>query len=396
MSEQGNRIFSVAVTVIALWYVLLCSLHLVQQRPLWNDEYAVFESVKNYAAKEMFGQPLMAVQVFPRLYLFLIQQFAKCFDFSLWSLRLPSFICMMAAFGLWLKIGREVIKDRWQYLTFVGAWPASGMLLYYSAELKQYSMDTLCAALYIFFLLRQQKLSQENTRRYRVFLVVLPVLGLLSYPAFILAMIPLYNLVLSTLRDRSRWKDFSLYAAALLVSLALSYCLDMRWRHAPVVTQGFGDYFISFASAGEFFKTFGEGMNNLFSRWFVEYPKYFKSIARIFIGFGFIQLFAGFLIDRKKDGGFVRSFGVTAFVLFLGLFAVGCLQKYPFTVPRTSLFYAPVVLCLTARGIALANIVHPYFYRFILGLYFVFLGFLIVMQSILAFWGRLSYYPTLW
>jgi len=56
----------------------------------------------------------------------------------------------------------------------------------------------------------------------------------------------------------------------------------------------------------------------------------------------------------------------------------------------------PVVLYLTAKGIGLAGVVHPIFYRFILGLYFVFLGFLIVMQSILAFWGRLSFFPTLW
>ena len=170
----------------------------------------------------------------------------------------------------------------------------------------------------------------------------------------------------------------------------------MRLRSTTVVTTGYSDYFMSFASFGEFFRTLGEGVNNLFSRWFVEYPKYFKSLTRIFTGFALIYMFTGYFKNRKKEDYFLYSIETAAFVLFLGMFFLGCLRKYPFTVPRTSLFYAPIVLYMTARGIDLAARVHPYFYRFILGLYFVFLGFLIVMQSCLAFRGRLSFYPTLW
>lgn len=393
---KKRRLFSLGITIIAVWYVLLCSLHLMQQRPLWNDEYAVFESVENYSVKQIFGQKLMAVQVFPRLYLFGIQQFSKIFDFALWSLRLPSFLCMMAAFFLWVRIARHTLKDPWQHLAFVAAWPASGLLLYYSAELKQYSMDTLCAAVFILFLLHQNDLKSKNQKRYLLSLLFLPMLGLLSYPVYIIAMIPLYNLVLASIKDKASFKYACVYGGSLAIFMTLSYFFDMRFRHAAVVTEGFGDYFISFASFGEFFRSLGEGVNNLFSRWFVEYPKYFKSITRIFVGFGLIQLFYGFLKHKKEAGGFVVSMNTIPFMLFLGMFAVGCLQKYPFTVPRTSLFYAPVVLWMTAKGIHLARLVHPYLYRFIFTLYFLFLGFLIIMQSILAFSGRLSFYPTLW
>ena len=396
MLKRELKISLVIVFIIAGWYIFLCSLHLFQQRPLWNDEEAIFRNVESYSAEEMFNEPLMAAQVFPRVYLFLIQQFSRAFDFSLFSLRLPSFICMMAAFLLWLKIASYGIKDRWQYLAFVCSWPASGMLLYYSAELKQYSMDTLLVGIIILFLYHQKNLQQEKSKRYMLFLIVLPAFGMLSYPAFIAAMIPLYNLILSSLRERENRKYLCAYGLSLLVFLAASYFFDMRLRSAAVVNRGYADYFMSFATFGEFFRSLGEGVNNLFSRWFVEYPKYFKSLTRIFTGFGLIYMFYGHFKNRKKEKYFLYSIETIAFVLFLGMFMVGCLRKYPFTVPRTSLFYAPIVLYMTVRGIELASWIHPYLYRFILGLYFVFLGFLIVMQSHLAFFMKLTFYPTLW
>ena len=344
----------------------------------------------------MFGEPLGAFQVFPRVYLFIIQQFAKAFDFSLWSLRLPSFLCMMTGFVLWLKIARYGIKDPWQYLAFVCSWPASGMLLYYSAELKQYSMDVLAAAVFIFFLYHQERLQKNGRGRYAAVLALLPALGLFSYPAFFLALIPLYNLFRSAIKERPCRRYLAIYGLSLSTFLALSYSFDMRLRPVAEVSAGFSDYFVSFASWGEFFRSLGEGVNNLFSRWFVEHPKYFKSITRIFTGFALIYLFYGFFKYRNKEGGYVRALETAAFVLFIEMFLVGCLQKYPFTVPRTSLFYAPVVLYMTVRGIGLAGRLHQYFHRLILGLYFIFLGFCIVMQTLIAFGGRLSFYPAFW
>ena len=206
MVKQGSKVFTLAIFIIAVWYIFLCSLHLFYQRPLWNDEEAVFRSVENYSPAQMFSEPLAAFQVFPRAYLFLIQQFSSAFDFSLWSLRLPSFICMMATFLLWLKVASYGIKDQWQYFAFVCSWPASGMMLYYSAELKQYSMDTLLVAIFLLFLYHQKELQRGKSGRYMLILALLPALGMFSYPAFIAAMIPLYNLLLASWREKENRK----------------------------------------------------------------------------------------------------------------------------------------------------------------------------------------------
>jgi len=396
MIKHQGKVFSSFIFCIVVWYIILCLLHLFQQRPLWNDEEVVFRSIEHYSAQQIFGEPLIASQVFPRVYFFVIQQFSKAFDFSLWSLRFPSFICMITGFFLWLKIARNSFKDRWQYLAFVLSWPASGMLLYYSAELKQYSMDVLVASVFILFLCHQKDLHRQKSRCYMLALLCLPILGMFSYPGFLCAALPFYNLVLYSLKDRSSIKYLGGYLFSLAVFFILSYYFDMRWRQADLYSSIFADHFISFASIGSFFTSLGEGVNNLFSRWFIERPKFFKPLARIFVGFGLIYLFYGFFKNRKNERGLLHSLELIAPALFAVMFLVGCLQKYPFSVPRTSLFFAPVVLYLTAKGIGLASVVHHFFYRFILGLYFVFLGFLIVMQSILAFWGRLSFFPTLW
>jgi len=280
MTLSTNRTLSILIVIICGWYLVLCTKHYFNQRPLWNDEEAVLESVQEYSPNQMFSQPLMAFQVFPRCYLFLIQQFSKQFDYHLLSLRFFAFLFMLSAFGVWLKIAKYEFREPFAYLTFVLSWCASAVLIYYSAELKQYSLDVFAASLFILFVYHQQRL-QEHTNKwlYPIILILLPVFGLFSYPAFIMAMIPLYNLFIYGLRDRKRFKYFSIYSVSLIIVLLTSYFIDMRYRHLSVVSEGFADYFISFKSAEEFFKTFGEGVSNLFLRWFAQLPKIVKKMC---------------------------------------------------------------------------------------------------------------------
>ncbi len=125
-----------AVFAVSIWYVILCAAHLFSGRPLWNDEECVFRSIQTFGAYQMFHEPLRSLQVFPRVYLFLIQAFSRLFDFSLVSLRFFSFIAMLAAFFVWQKIARRELAGKLSYLTFVVSWCASAVLIYYSAELK--------------------------------------------------------------------------------------------------------------------------------------------------------------------------------------------------------------------------------------------------------------------
>ena len=124
--------------ILVTWYVTLAAAHYFNQRLMWNDEACVFESIQYFEPLQMFTTQLRAVQVFPRVYLFLIQQFSGLFDFHLLSLRFFSFVAMLTAFWFWLKLARPLLKADSAYWTYLFSWAASVPLVYYAAELKPY------------------------------------------------------------------------------------------------------------------------------------------------------------------------------------------------------------------------------------------------------------------
>ncbi len=386
-----------AIAVGIAWYLLLCLLHYLSDRPLWNDEACVFQSIQAFRPHEFFTQNLLAYQVFPRLYLLLIQKISQLFDFHLWALRFPSFVCMLAAFFVWLKIASYELKNRIEYLTFVLCWSASAVLIYYSAELKQYSLDVLASALYLGFLYHQEKLENSpKASRYLWVLILLPGLVLFSYPAYLFALLPLYNLFLSVQHNRRRLRFLMTYLSSFLVFGLLSYSFDIRLRPIAAVTHGFGDYFVSFNSVGEFLKTTGEGTMNLLSRWFVERPKILKYIGVFFVMGGFLRMFYGFFLHIKKDCYRLKSIHTVALVIFVELFILGALKKYPFTVPRTSLFFCPVVLFLTVKAIADLKGLKPLWGRILQGAFLYYLIFVSLGISFFVFNKALTYRPELW
>ncbi len=385
------------IILAILWYLLLCVLHLLSLRPLWNDEDCVFKSIAAFSPRDFFTKPLAAFQMFPRVYLFLIQQIAKPFQFSLLVLRLPSFLCMLAGFFCWLKIASYELKEKLDYLTFILCWSASVVLIYYAAELKPYSMDVLVASLFILFLYHQQRLEiQEKRWKYFFVLAGLPALVMFSYPAYVFVVLPLYNLLNSVKKDKKNIGLLGTYAGAVLTFGILSYHFDMRLRPVKELTQGFNDYFISFASRGEFLKTFGEGTMNLLSRWFVERPKILKEIGVFFVMPFFLKTLIGFFRNFKKDQFRIKSIHTLALIVFAELFILGAFKKYPFTVPRTSLFFCPIVLLLTVKGIADLKDWNIHLYRLVLGGFIYFLFFVGLGISFFVFAGQLSFRPVLW
>ncbi len=335
------------LTLLAIgWYLLLATVHYFYQRPLWEDEGYIFNNLHDLTAVQIFHQPLVNLQQFPRVYLVLMQWFSSVFHFSLLALRFLPFICMVGAFLVWLRLAREGLAKESQRLTFVLCWAASIPLVYYAAELKQYSMDVLAAALFLLFLSHQPSLRQRPGR-YLPVLILLPCLGLFSYPVFFMMVFPLINII----RLGGRWqRDLCIYALACLAVVVFVYWFDVRIGHGARLREYWHDYFISYDSVGEFFRTFTEGVNNLISRWFAEKPKWIRGASRFFMAFGLWQLLAGFWKSFKKDGYIFTSVQTIALIVFIEMVILGSLQLYVFTVPRTALFFCPILLFLAVQG----------------------------------------------
>lgn len=361
---------------LAVWYVSVCVAHYTYQRPLWNDELAVYDSIRDFKPHQFFSQPLQTTQVFPRVYLFLIQCFAGLFNDSLLSLRFFAFVAMLAAFALWQNIARRELKTPAEQLTFMLCWVASVPLIYYSAELKQYSMDVLLAGVCVWFLGHQHSIRSSSQTRYVLALTLLPIAVFFSYPAYFFLPLIFWNLWLEGRDDPSRRRHIAIYLLSLGVCVTLSYLLDIRHRPVKDVTAGFSDYFIQMDSIGHFFQSLGEGVNNLFSRWFVELPKVFRRVGRMFMLFGLVYMFAGFAAGIKGSRWRLNSVPTIALAVFGGIALAGVLQKYPFGVPRTALFLCPMILILTIKGIASTRHLNRYVYYVVHG---AFVGYLAVV-----------------
>ncbi len=360
---------------ICFLFILLCTVHFLRGRPLWLDELEVLRSVKFNGTTDFFTHQLQGGQVFPRVYLFFIQKIAQIFDLSVWSVRLLSFVSMLLAFSIWLRVGRLALKDNTQYLVFLFCWASSIPLIYYSAELKQYSMDVLVSGIFTWFLYRQENLVKELIhRKYTMLLMALPLLGFLSYPAFLFMLFPLYNLFMVPNKSREQLGQMGLYVMVLIFVLVTIYCIDLRTAKATADTQGFSDYILSFQSIPEFFKTLGEGIMNLFSRWFTEKPKFFKKIGIFFMFLGILYIPWVFFRQFKKNYRQISSVEILAFLLFLELAFLGAMKKYPFIVPRTSLFYCPITFLMTIKAMDFIKTYNERIYRVLITSFMVFLS----------------------
>ena len=237
--------------------------------------------------------------------------------------------------------------------------------------------------------------------KYAFILILLPALVLLSYPASLFIVFPLYNMVLFAVKNKNSKivKYIVIYTASSLFFLSILYFFDVRLpslsSEMKVVTKGFSDYFISFHSAGDFLKTLGEGTNNLFSRWFAERPRVLRKIAIFFVSFGLIEMFYGFFSQIKREKYFTKSVETIALILYLELFILGVLRRYPFTVPRTALFFCPFVIVLTIKGIMNICKINKYISYVIFSSYMVFLLYLTVSFARIIFAGHFGAVPVL-
>ena len=107
-------------------------------------------------------------------------------------------------------------------------------------------------------------------------------------------------------------------------------------------------------------------------------------------------MFYAFFANIKKEGHRIRSPMTAAFALFLGLLVLGMLKKYPFAVPRTSLFFCPFLFFLTIDAITSLKKFNKYIFTLMHGAYVVFLAAVTFGIASNVFSGDLGTLATLW
>lgn len=343
------KIYKILFSSCILWFVFLCLLHYFSFRPLWLDEDFVFRNLQELKPLEILG-PLRYDQTFPRVYLVIIDFFARTFNYNLLALRFLPLLSMLLAFFVWLRIYRQAFSDKWQALLAAFSFASSYRIIYYSAELKPYSMDVLVSGIFCWYLIRQKELIGNGpSKPFVITTLLLPFTLLLSYGSFFCFWLIIYNLLFMAKRNPKAAVLLAGYVFLCVLLIIFVYYIDLR--HAlGAPSSVWNNYFLSTQSPLRFIETFGEGLRKLTTFWFGN-SRFFIRAATVFIPVFLFSLF-GYGIKSLRSHKFrlidMESFGL---IIFLELVVLGMMRKYPFTGARITLFFAPLVFFLIIKGI---------------------------------------------
>ncbi len=312
--------------------------HYLSNRSLWLDEAMLTLNIQSRSFEQLL-QPLDYKQGAPVGFLFIEKLAILLFGNNEYALRLFPFVCGILALFLFYRVAQAFIRPKAVPIT-LALFVICDSLIYFSAEVKQYSSDVTIALL--LYLVASHYLEREYlTFQQTVFCALIGALAVwFSHPAvFILAGIGL-TFIFSCVR-RKHWQklgwilaigSLSLISFFILYSLSLQDLANHKelvdsWEIAfmPFPPTSFWDIWW-FVNA--FFKTFAYP---------VGLPLSGVAALAFLIGSYFL-----FLENKEKLLLLVIP------ILFTGL-ASG-LYKYPFH-GRLLLFLLPSFLLLVAEGV---------------------------------------------
>ncbi len=319
-------------------------------RSLWLDEAMLANNIIAAPLRLLLFEKLESDQAAPPGFLLAIKAVIKFFGSSDIIIRLPVFLSGVLILFIAYLIARQVLKTTLARAGFLSFISVSPVLVYYSSEFKQYSLDAFLALLLVFVGLNYKKW------KYGIWIfgftgVVVPWF---SHPSiFVLAAVGSYDLFSSIRRrDYRLVRKLVVMIASWVAAFSLYYFLSIRevssngflqeyWSHgfAPFPPLTFEDFywylsrilemaFISFQQLGPVPVVPLEG--------WLKIPNLFISLLIV----------AGsiFLFLRSR-----RNFGILIGSIIITLCA-SILKLYPFS-GRLIIFLVPILILIVSFAI---------------------------------------------
>jgi len=303
-------------------------------RSLWADEAVLALNIVNRSYLELF-QPLDYEQGAPIGFLIVEKVAVQILGNNEYSLRLFPFVCGVGSLFLFYELGKKWIP-KFAIIISLTLFASLPYLVYYSAEVKQYSSD-VAIALFLYLLLLpllQQKLNRSQIIKYSL---VGAIAIWFSHPSiFILASIGSSVLLINFWhKDLNKIKQLLLIYSACVLSFIIFYFVSLRnLTGNETLTTSWGDGFPS--SPFDII-----WMLDAFGKFFYKplgFSKWVDGLAIVAFLVGCISCW----LSRKKILLLLLS------PLFMTFFA-SFLHQYPFR-SRLVLFLTPYVIFLIAEG----------------------------------------------
>ncbi|HKK87681.1 MAG TPA: glycosyltransferase family 39 protein [Saprospiraceae bacterium] len=322
MSERKiNRFIGIGVLILG---ALLRVVVYIQSRNLALDEQSL---ALNICERDWTGLfcCLDYQQHFPPLSLVLIEWWTSLVGISDISLRFFPFLAGLIALVLFYEIVSDKLTYSWFPLLILSG---SVFVLRYQTEFKQYSLDILASVLFLFFLTR----PPDKWRAYRPALILFFLLSFwFSMPAiFLVAALWMYAFIKKLIPVKS----LLFLGFGIASSFALLYLVNLDESVASDHLQAYHE---------QFFLQFPPGVPGQNFMIFLGFLGEWMGSTAFTIGAFFLLFFLG-LVDRK------HCWSVAAILLVFLLTGIASLGHFYSLIPRLLLFWAPLLLWITALG----------------------------------------------
>ena len=307
----------------------------LRNRSLWGDEVAIATNLRLRG----FGGLLHLLsynQTMPIGLLFVLKTFVSTLGHSELVLRLPALLAGCALIVLtWKLMGK--VEEMPIVIVVVALMATSSLLIYYSAEVKQYGVDAVVTLVILY--LGIVTLKGEGPQAWRDLIVTGAIAMFFSQPIiFILAGISIAALVDPRFRSASMWRFWWYIAAASwLIPFALLYWLSYRETSQSRFMRAFwAPHFIQIG-APNVFRDLIASLQIVLGKDHLEYVPTLVLFCLFVIGLYGIA---------SRHGLSIGMMGGAPLLLLLLAAAV---KQYPLA-PRLVLFYIPLLFWIYAAS----------------------------------------------
>jgi hypothetical protein len=333
-----KRIWIILAWIILAAGLLLRMMHYLSNRSLWLDEAMLALSILDRDPFELL-RPLDYNQGAPVLFLLLVDAATMIFGSTELALRLVPLLASLAGLFLFFLIAKDCIDNKYLPVQMC-IFAFSYRLVYFSQEIKQYSMDVAVALALSYTFMR----LVVSDRAIKAHLAVLSVTGCiavwLSHPAvFVLAGIGISLLVLIGQGKNHLSLGILVFVFVLwILNFGTHYLLFLR-------TLTSHEHLLSYWEAGFLPAPTGIGALKLWAHsllrflQYLEYPTYWTAFIA-----ALVAVSVGDAIQNRRPD-------TLSFFLPIGFALVASsLHLYPFS-ERLILFLAPFLYLLIIRGL---------------------------------------------
>ena len=319
---------------------VLIFLQYVQNRGMWLDEILMLEGILDAGYADLV-KPLDNGQMAPLLYVLIIKLISSVFGSYDMILRILPLSTIFLSTILLYRIGKKILVDKTLILFAIALFLLNPMIIYYSSEMKPYSMDILASLLLLYC---TQRVVDTSDNWWKFTLIGFALFYVSFIPVIILPAAGLLLFIISYKAAKEVKKRALVSFGTWVIAFISYFLLFLRNNGNQNVMykywEGKGLPNAGLVAASEYLSWLFDVLNGQLIRGILSYEN--KIFMRIFLALFFV----GFLAALSKRNWKLLIISLIPMGVHITL---SLLSIYPFW-KRLVLFHIPLYILVAVYG----------------------------------------------